>query len=81
MMYLTITFAAMLPLGFLMTVGAFGTWGWNERAGIVSGVMGLFCLLMTVLVWEQQYESQCAAAGGIVLDFMCVEADAIIVLP
>jgi len=81
MMYLAIIFAAMLPLGLLAMIGAFGTWGWNERAGIVSMIMGLFCLCATVLVWEQQYENQCAAAGGVVIDFACMEPPTYIVLP
>lgn len=80
MTFWIVLFAAMIPVGILMAVGAFGTWGFNERLGVVTLVMGVFFLLASVLVAEQNMHDDCAKQGGIILEFTCVDPTAIIVL-
>lgn len=80
MTFWLLLFAAMMPIGILMGMGAFGTWGFNERAGVVTFVAGVFGLIAGAIIAEQNMHDDCAKQGGIILEFTCVDPTAIIVL-
>ncbi len=80
MTFWLLAFTAMILIGLLMICGAFGTWGFNERLGVITIVAGIFLFLAGFVIANKNMHDACAEQGGIILEFTYVDPAAIIVL-
>jgi len=76
MIFWYILFVMMVSVGFLCYIGSLGSWRNFQRVGEALLVIGAGGLIAAGIIQAATFAAKCNDAGGIVVNFRCVQAPA-----